>query len=314
MQDVKVDVIIPVYKPGVKFKDTIEALMRQSYPVSKIIIMNTEKALYDGAEYGSKVTDRYSNIEVHHVTKAEFDHGKTRNMGVSFSDAEIFVMLTDDATPYDEKMIANMVKALEPENVASCYGHQLPGDESGAVEGFTRQFNYPDKSFVKTMEDLPTLGIKTFFCSNACAAYKRVIFDKLGGFTNHTIFNEDMIYASGVIRAGYAIAYAADAKVIHAHKYTCREQFGRNFDNGVSQADHPEVFEGIPSEKEGKRLVADTLRHFISKGKIFTALYVIVQSGYKFLGYKFGRNYKKLSAKRIMKWTMNKNYWKTLNK
>ena len=33
---------------------------------------------------------------------------------------------------------------------------------------------------------------------------------------NHTIFNEDMIYAAGVIQAGYAIAYAADAKVIHS--------------------------------------------------------------------------------------------------
>ena len=49
----------------------------------------------------------------------------------------------------------------------------------------------------------------------------------------------------------YAIAYVADAKVIHSHNYNCTQQFKRNFDLAVSQADHPEVFGGIHSESEG---------------------------------------------------------------
>ena len=58
---------------------------------------------------------------------------------------------------------------------------------------------------------LRRLGIKTFFCSNVCAAYRREIYEELGGFVKHTIFNEDMIYAAKAVEAGYAIAYAADA-------------------------------------------------------------------------------------------------------
>ena len=51
------------------------------------------------------------------------------------------------------------------------------------------------------------------------------------------------------------MAYVAEAKVIHSHNYTGRQQFHRNFDLAVSQAQHPEVFEGVPSEGEGIRMV-----------------------------------------------------------
>ena len=63
---------------------------------------------------------------------------------------------------------------------------------------------------------------------------------------------------------GYAVAYAADAKVIHSHNYSCMQQFHRNFDLGVSQAEHPEVFEGIKSESEGIKLVKQTAAHLFS--------------------------------------------------
>ena len=74
-----------------------------------------------------------------------------------------------------------------------------------------------------------------------------------GGFPRRTIFNEDMIYAGGLIKNGFAIAYAADARVIHSHNYSGRQQFHRNFDLAVSQAEHPEVFGGLASEGEGIR-------------------------------------------------------------
>ena len=40
----------------------------------------------------------------------------------------------------------------------------------------------PLESRVKTKEDLDTLGIKTFFCSNVCSAYRRSEYDAMGGF------------------------------------------------------------------------------------------------------------------------------------
>ena len=57
-----------------------------------------------------------------------------------------------------------------------------------------------------------------------------------------------------MVQAGYQIAYAAEAKVVHAHKYTYWQQLTRNFDMAVSQRQYREIFESVKSESEGMRL------------------------------------------------------------
>ena len=85
------------------------------------------------------------------------------------------------------------------------------------IERYIRSFNYPKHSKTKALEDLEKMGIKTFFCSDVCATYRKSVYEKLGGFVDKTIFNEDMIMAAAMIRAEYNIAYVAEAKVIHSH-------------------------------------------------------------------------------------------------
>ena len=178
------------------------------------------------------------------------------------------------------------------------------------MERYTRAFNYPDRSVVKTKDDLDKYGIKTFFCSNVCAAYKKDIYEKQGGFVRRTIFNEDMIYAGGLIQKGYRIAYAAEARVIHSHNYNCMQQFHRNFDLGVSQAEHPEIFEGVPSEGEGMRLVKKTLAYLIHSGRVWLIPGFVLQCAGKYVGYLAGKKFRKLPKKFILWCTMSPNYWK----
>lgn len=307
----KVDVIIPTYKPDRKFWDLMEKLAHQTVPVNKIIIMNTEQKYFDRLTYGTSFSKQYKNVQVKHLSKREFDHGRTRNSGVRCSEAPVFVMMTQDAVPADEFLIEELLRPLEQENVAVSYGRQLAEENCPEAEKFTRNFNYPPEKAVKTKEDIEKLGIKTFFCSNVCAAYKRDVFDALGGFVRHTIFNEDMIYAANAIRAGYAVAYQPEARVYHSHDYSCMEQFHRNFDLGVSQADHPEIFAAVPSESEGIRLVKMTIAHLKEKKLWMQIPGVIVKSGFKYAGYQFGKHYKKLPKKLVVKCSAkaNRDYW-----
>lgn len=305
----KVDVIIPVYKPDRGFLTLLEKLQAQTVPVNRIIIMNTEQKYLDRLLYGTTLERKYHNITVKHLSKREFDHGRTRNQGVRQSDADVFLMMTQDAVPADECLVEQLLEGLRGKRVAVSYARQLPGEDSGEVERYTRQFNYPETSCVKTKEDLSELGIKTFFCSNVCAAYKRDIFDVLGGFVNRAIFNEDMLYAARAVEAGYGIAYAAGAKVVHSHNYTCRQQFHRNFDLGVSQADHPEVFEAYPSESEGIRLVKALVKHLKEKRMWNQIPYVIIQSGFKYAGYFCGKRYRRLPGRLVAAMSSNKEYW-----
>lgn len=306
----KVDVIIPVYKPDETFFQLIESLEKQTIPVNDIIIMNTEEKYFERLTYERSDLDKYQNIHVFHLSKREFDHGFTRHMGVLKSRGDIFVMMTQDAIPSDNQLIEKLVKVFENENIVSAYARQLPKEDCGIIERYQREFNYPSESCVKSKKDLDVLGIKTYFCSNVCCAYRRSTYDKLGGFIHKTIFNEDMIFASKVIEEGYEIAYVADATVYHSHNYTCGQQFHRNFDLGVSQAEHPEIFEAVPSEGEGIKSVKATMKYLCNQKKKRLIPKLILHSGYKYLGYRFGKGYEKLPRKWVIAFSMNKEYWK----
>lgn len=114
----------------------------------------------------------------------------------------------------------------------------------------------------------PGTGSKHFFAQMSVPFIAEIFLTVLVVFINRTIFNEDMIYAAKAIQAGYSVAYAADARVIHSHNYTANEQFHRNFDIGVSQADYPEVFlKNIASESEGIKMVKQTAAYLKQTGK-----------------------------------------------
>lgn len=308
MGQITVDIIIPTYKPDKRFLALIDALEGQTIRPNRIILMNTEEKYLNNLLYGTDFLERHKNVVIKNISKREFNHGRTRNDGAKRSDAEIMIFMTMDAYPADDKLIEELIRPLAKKEVAVSYARQLARD-CGPIEEFSRSFNYPEESCIKSEKDFERLGIKTLFMSNVCAAYKRKIFDELHGFTNNTIFNEDMLFAAKVIDSGREIAYASSAKVYHCHEYSGKQQFKRNFDLGVSQADHPEVFGNIKSEGEGIKLVKQTASYLVKKNKIYLIPKLIYISGCKYLGFKKGKNYKKLSKKQILKYTMNREYW-----
>lgn len=304
MEQLVVDVIIPTYKPDKKFESLIKRLQKQSYPIHRIHVINTETNIFP-----EELCWQNEKIDVTHISPDAFDHGATRDMGAASSNADIMIFMTQDAIPANEKMVEELLKPFSDEQVGASYARQLPEKDCHVIERYTRSFNYPKTSKIKTKEDIGNLGIKTYFCSNVCAAYRKTIYDNLGGFVKKTIFNEDMIMAGQMIQAGYKIAYTAEAEVIHSHNYGSVQQLKRNFDMAVSQKDHPEVFANVKSESEGMRLVMQTMSHLIKIRKPWLIGSLIVKSGFKYIGYKLGKNYRYLPKWLVMNCTMNPRYW-----
>lgn len=151
--------------------------------------------------------------------------------------------------------------------------------------------------------------LKHIFVLMSAAMYRRDVYQELGGFPVKTIFNEDMIFAASVIQSGRAVVYAADARVVHSHNYSGLQQFHRNFDMAVSQADHPEIFAGLKSEGEGMRLVKKTAGWLLGH-KPWLLPQLIWVSGWKYLGYLLGKRYRKLPKKAVLWCSMNSRYWK----
>lgn len=304
-----VDVIIPTYHSDDKLDRLLTMLYKQTVRPNRVIILHTIS--YEG-ELQPLPEIEESNITVVPINKKDFDHGGTRKYGASLSDADILLFMTQDAVPADEYLIEKLLKPYEEAGVAASYARQLAYEDDNPIEKFTRNFNYPKKSRIKSKADAPRLGIKTIFCSNVCASYKNSVYRSLGGFVDRTIFNEDMLMAAAIIDAGYSIAYAAEAKVYHSHSYTYRQQFSRNFDLGVSHKQYAKVFSRYKSEAEGIRLVKETLNYLVQKKLYWHMADLILTSAFKFLGYQLGKRYDLLPMKLVRRFSMNKSYWNKL--
>lgn len=293
------DVIIPTYKPGTSLNKLIKKIATQHYGVNNIILVNTEES-----EFNDEVVGEYDNVEIHHISKTEFNHGLTRNYGVSFSKADIVIFMTQDAMPVDKYLIDELLRPFEDGDVYLTYARQLPNKKCNYVEKYIRSFNYPDEDIVKSKDDIERMGIKTIFCSDVCSAYRRDKFIELGMFPK-TNFNEDTFFAYKVINAGKKVYYASSATVIHSHNYSYIQQFKRNFEIGKSQKEFAYVFENIKAESEGIRMVKSAIIHLLKNGKWYMIPDLIISSGFKYMGYKIGKRYDKLPEWMVQRFCIN---------
>ena len=307
----EVTVLIPTFRPDRKLNELLRRLSKQTMLPSRVLLMNTVEGDEDGqlTESVDEFRDSFPVLSVFHVDRKEFDHGGTRHLGMSFADTELVLCMTQDAIPKDRHLISSLAKWFDDPLVAAAYGRQLAAKGCSPEERFTRSFNYPETSRVKSKEDLEELGIKTFFCSDVCAMWRRETYFEMGGFERRTIFNEDMILAGKMIRAGYHVVYDADAQVWHSHSYSCVKQLKRNFDLGVSQAEHPEVFSMASSTGEGIKMVKQNAAWLLRSGNVIRIPKLVLDSGCKYIGYFLGKRYRKLPRKLILKLTDNRTYW-----
>ena len=291
----------------------LKALLEQTYPVNRIHIINTEER-YWKQEFVAGMEE--VRIDITHITREDFDHGGTRDFAARQAESKFLLFMTQDAVPADVDMIRNLVNSLkEHQEAAVAYARQLPQEgQSDFIEKFTRSFNYPEESRVKDKSDIAVLGVKTFFCSDVCAMYRKDLYETVGGFVSPTTFNEDMIFAADAVNKGYKVVYCAEAQVYHSHRYTGKQLFKRNFDMGVSQRDYAERFKVVSSEKEGISLVKKTVGYLFKSGRGYLVFKLVWTSACKYIGYLCGKNYTRLPMWLIKKMTTNPVYWDKKNK
>ena len=315
----KYDVVILTHAPKNDLVHSIEKLITQSIMPEKIIIYNTnEKIFYkninDINEFEKLLSDNDGLIKIVNIDEANFDHGKARNDAANLCESDYILFLTDDAVPYDSYLGEKLMKAFEEYdkkgfNVAVSYARQIAKNDAKLKERYVREFNYPTHDIVKMKSKEDELGIKNYYCSNVCAMYDRKIFNELGKFEEGIILNEDTFYVYLAINKGYSVVYYADAKVFHSHNLSYREQFSRNFDIGVSQFERKEIFNKIPSTKEGKKLLLNVSFKLLSRFHIIMFIDFAIECLYRYMGFKKGKSFEKLTIDECIKYSANKNYF-----
>ena len=210
----KIQTIIPILNPQLSFYEYIIPSLHKQTIVPSFVLINSGKEI------------SFLQNEVIHIPKNEFNHANTRNLALNYI-ADFYLFMTQDAMPCNEFLVENLLKAFKDPDVVVAYARQIPYKEADAIEVFARSTNYPAISKVKSKEDLPIMGIKTFFSSDSCAMYRASYFKEVGGFKQGLNTNEDMEYAARAIMNGKKVAYVAEAKVYHSHNFTCKDIWKR---------------------------------------------------------------------------------------
>jgi rhamnosyltransferase len=288
-----ISIVIPTLNAGVQFGAILDSLNNQTIKPSLIIVTDSES----GDQTRQIAESR--NCKVITISRGKFDHGTARNLAMAEVTTEFAVFLTQDAIPANEHMIAELIKPMQADsNIAICYGRQLPRPDARPLERFARQFNYPDKSILKTRNDIETLGLKTFFCSNSCSAIRCSIFNKLGGFKNNVIANEDMLFAAKAILQGYSVYYSATARVYHSHSYSLPQIFTRYFKIGRFFADNKGILKHTSLENYSGNLLNAGVKTFWKKRMLHYIVALFIEFTVKAFACKLGWYYQLLFYKK----------------
>ena len=264
----KVSVIIPTLNAEKFIESLLKNLIEfQTLKPDEIIVIDSssqDKTIEIAKSYGCKTII---------IKKEEFNHGGTRTFAGKKAIGDILVYFTQDAYPYNEYALENLIKVFEKdEKIACAYGRQIPYEDTNIYGKFMRHFNYPETSFIRTYEDRHKFGRKTVFFSNSFSAYKKEILEKVGWFKENLISYEDIYIAARFLTEGYKIAYVAEAMVYHSHSLSMWKDFKRHFELGRFFGEEDWILKefGKKPKGEGWRLVKEYIKFSLKKGQIYT--------------------------------------------
>ena len=299
-------IVIPVFRPDGRLKMCIERLLRQSVMPDRILL----NILYENP-VDREISEIYMDerIEIRYAPREEYDRAGSRDTILRELDSDGVIFMVQTAIPQNRYLIEKLTEPFKEERTAVVYGRHMTDDECSPIECCVRQFNYPPKGMIKSLEDAGKLGIRTFFNSNVCAAYRRRAYLETEGFGKRMIAGEDMLAARRLLEKGWQAVYAPEAEVIYYRNDDLHGLWKRNFDIGVAHAEHPEMIENTKPGKEGVRLVRVTSALLRQNHMEEYLGEVLTRSIVRYLAYQLGRNYERLPEGVVRKCSANKEYW-----
>jgi rhamnosyltransferase len=221
LSTLKASVVILTYNAGPTFEALLDKLFAQETDFDYGIFV-----IDSGSTDGTVELARRYGAPVHQLAWAEFDHGATRDLGVSLSNGEYVAFIVQDAVPLDERWLAAMVENLDrDELVAGVYGRQIPRPESsqlirvlvngGVTAGLERreQFGGAPKRYAA----LPPAERRMLAAfDNVSSCLRRSVWEEFP--FGQTSFGEDLRWGKKVVEAGYKLVYEPRSAVFHSHE------------------------------------------------------------------------------------------------
>ena len=208
-----ISIVIRVRNERANLRASLGAIRDQLFdaPV-EIVVVDNESS--DGSPevaraFGAKVVD---------IPVASFTWGRALNHGIREARGAIVVLLSADALPADDAWLSHLAAPFTDDAVAAAYGRQLPRDDAPVDERVRLAAQFPPHAMRWDARDRDALvAERALPVSNACAAIRRSVWERFP-YDETVAGAEDLVWTRQAIDAGYAAAYAPDARVYHSHR------------------------------------------------------------------------------------------------
>lgn len=276
-----VSVVIPTLNGGKLFQRLSQHLraLRQRLEVEVLVIDS-------GSTDGTLACAEEAGLQVHQISKRDFGHGRTRNLGVEMTSGDIIAFLTQDVLPVTPDWPLRFSAALEDPTVAGVYGRQVPRD-ANTMEMFFVALNYPGQALRFDPQPgghHPRPGRVLF--SNAFSAVNRKVWEAVP-FPAHADFSEDQIWAYLALKANYSILYEPRAEALHAHEYSLRGLFRRSY--AVGKALDEVAISGGATFSESVKFLTEEIRYFVRQGHTHRVPQLLPYEFIRWVGFQVGR-------------------------
>ena len=204
-------IIIRAYNEEKHLGRLLEGIRHQTLKDVEIILVDsgsTDSTVEIAESYGARVVK---------IPSEEFTFGRSLNFGVREATYEYLVIASAHVYPVYPDWLASLMHPLLDGQVALTYGKQ----RGPASAKFSEQ-----QIFHQWFPETSNLRQETAFCNNANAAIRKNIWKK-NPYDETLTGLEDLAWGKWAKEHGYAIAYVAEAEVIHVHHETPRAVFNR---------------------------------------------------------------------------------------
>ncbi|WP_179317361.1 glycosyltransferase family 2 protein [Winogradskyella undariae] len=224
-----ISIVIPVKNGIATIKACLDAIFAQT------LIEETEVIIIDsGSTDGTLEIIKDYAIRLYKIPPKNFNHGSTRNYGVSLAKGEFVVMTVQDAIATNDNWLKQMLYHFDDNTVAGVCGMQMiPQKQSINPFEWTRPISQPNIRSFQYTNELDFLKLaplkKREVCGwdNVNSMYRKTILEQIPFDT--VKFGEDIRWAIKSIQAGFKIVYDPNCKVAHYHPFDKKLEFDRKY-------------------------------------------------------------------------------------
>jgi len=154
------------------------------------------------------------------IPRADFGHGRTRNALARRARGEFLVYFSQDAEPTGDDFLERLLAPFADEHVAGVYARHQPREDDDPLTRRTVLAAREASPLSRVHEwhpDPREAPSDHVHFNNVASALRRSVFERFP-FPD-VPFGEDLAWATRVFVRGWRIAFAADAVVLHSHRY-----------------------------------------------------------------------------------------------